>query len=131
MVYHNPIVIGSGIIGSSVVYHLSRMKYAVKWFDPMPHGWFSTSRAAGLILHGSQKNAPISLFARQTIRDIHNLETQLNENIGFNQCGSLSFHKNKYPTTPITHWVGGGGGCGEVGTAQELGGWACRPGVGG
>ena len=97
MVYHNPIVIGSGIIGSSVVYHLSRLKYAVKWFDPMPHGWFSTSRAAGLILHGSQKNAPISLFAHQTIRDIHNLETQLDENIGFNQCGSLSFHKNKYP----------------------------------
>ena len=85
-------LIGAGMIGSSVVYHLSKLGYSVKWIDSMPQGWFSTSKAAGLILHGSKKKVPKYTMAQETIRNIKTLESTLNENIGFVNCGSLTFN---------------------------------------
>jgi len=82
------LVIGAGIIGSSVVYHLSKLGHRIKWFDPMPHGWFSTSKAAGLILHG--KTGPKYPMTHETIKNIRTLETELNENLGFVNCGSIT-----------------------------------------
>ena len=85
MTYKNPIVIGAGMIGSSVVYHLSKLGYLVKWIDSMPQGWFSTSKAAGLILHGSKKKVPKHTMAQETIRNIKTL-----------QCFKLNINKLKY-----------------------------------
>ena len=46
------IVIGGGILGSSIVYNLSKLGYNVVWFENISLAWFSTSRSAGLIIHG-------------------------------------------------------------------------------
>ena len=107
MKYKNPIVIGGGIIGSSIVYHLSKLGYHIKWFEHMPFGWFSTSKAAGLIVHGMDKNKYPSVMARETITNIRTLEKQLDENIGFVKCGSLTFNDKmsniSLPTIPQFH----------------------------
>ena len=88
--YHNPIVIGGGILGNSVIYHLSKLGHSVKFFEHMPPGWFSTSFAAGMIVH--KKNGCIkSLMARQTCKDIVELENKLDEKLGFVKCGSFHF----------------------------------------
>ena len=86
--YRNPLVIGAGMIGSSVTYHLTKMGYSVKWFDSMPFGWFSTSRAAGLILQGSKGDS--ASLTRATLRDIDVLEKELGEDLGFVRCGSVA-----------------------------------------
>ena len=98
--YNNPIVIGCGIIGNSVIYHLARLGYSVKWFDPMPNAWFSTSRAAGMIVHKNPENYKHKMTI-QTTNDIYDLERTLGENLNFIKCGSFHFKstdKQKYVT---------------------------------
>ena len=99
--YINPIVLGAGIIGSSVVYHLSKLGYtSIRWFEHTSMGWFSTSKSAGLILHGKNRTSTQYQMVSKTIQTIQSLETKLEEDLGFVQCGS-NVHSSDCYIDPI------------------------------
>ena len=104
--YNNPIVVGCGIIGNSVVYHLSRLCYSVRWFDPMPPAWFSTSRGAGMIVHGGQEGSKHKMAARTT-NDIADLERILDEDLNFVKCGSFHFKTDDIQKSVIYNHLDG------------------------
>ena len=58
----------------------------------MPQGWFSTSKAAGLIIHGTNKTKMV----QKTVRDIRKLEHTLDDQLGFINCGSLTIGPTSY-----------------------------------
>lgn len=64
------IVLGRGVLGSSISYHLQRLGVEVLNLGREALGSGSTSRAAGLILHAGNKAA----MAAATLEDIAELE---------------------------------------------------------
>eukprot|EP01052_Picozoa_sp_SAG31_P006770 SAG31_NODE_314_length_17854_cov_3.932075_17_plen_490_part_00 len=84
-------VVGSGVLGASVAYHLSRAaaeQLKVVLIDPNPVGSGATARSAGCVLGVSEVPAKCNLVL-QTLADIAELGQQLGSGIGFRQTGSL------------------------------------------
>lgn len=83
------IVIGGGILGLSIAYHLTRNSTdSVLVLERNELASAASSKAAGLILQASSKplNTPLVKLTRNTIPE---LEEELGERIGFHDVGSL------------------------------------------
>ena len=89
MEFFDHVIVGGGILGASIAYHLS--EYSSKRILVIDRGQFasgSSSKAAGLILQCSSKHSNIPL-AKKTVDTIRVLEKINGERIDFHQVGSL------------------------------------------
>lgn len=89
MEFFDHVIVGGGILGASIAYHLS--EYSSKRILVIDRGQFasgSSSKAAGLILQCSSKHSNIPL-AKKTVDIIPVLEKINGERIDFHQVGSL------------------------------------------
>lgn len=83
------IIIGGGILGLSIAYHLSRdSRDSVLVLERQELASSASSRAAGLILQATSKpaNTPLVKLTRQTISS---LEEEIREPVGFHDVGSI------------------------------------------
>ena len=80
-------VLGGGVLGASTCYHLAKLGARVTSVSGSAGASAATSRSAGLILH---YGASFKMqAARSTLADIADLESALEEDLGFVECGSL------------------------------------------
>lgn len=85
------IIVGGGVIGASIAYHLMvKQAGSVLLLERNELASAASSQAAGLILQVSTKPAKTSL-AKRTIDIIPALEEELGESVGFHRVGSLRF----------------------------------------
>lgn len=83
------IIIGGGILGLSIAYHLSRdSRDSVLVIERQELASSASSRAAGLILQATSKtaNTPLVKLTRETISA---LEVEIGEPVGFHDVGSI------------------------------------------
>lgn len=102
MVLHRPdaIVIGAGIIGSSIALNLARTGLAVRLVDAGTLGGEASSAGAGILAPGGEfAHDPILAgLAVESLRIypqyIHRLESETGLRIDFGVCGSLHFYRS-------------------------------------
>lgn len=95
------IVVGGGVIGASIAYHLmAKNAGSVLLLDRNELASAASSRAAGLILQVSTKPAKTPL-AKRTIDTIPALEMELGESVGFHRVGSLRIATSKSSTVTL------------------------------
>ena len=85
----NVIIVGGGVIGISIAYHLASAgtkKVAV--FERFSIGQANTSRAAGLLTEVGP-NPALTPYVLQTYADIDQIEKSLGRKIGLHQADSL------------------------------------------
>jgi len=83
------VIIGGGVIGASIAYHLTRAGVRdVVLLERNELATAASSRAAGLVLEVTGKPAKQPLV-HQTLADAYDLEEMLGEDIGFRRVGSL------------------------------------------
>lgn len=83
------VIIGGGILGASVAYHLCAISTAsVLLIERNELASAASSRAAGLVLQASTKPSNTAL-AKATCHAIPELEDALGDTVGFHQVGSL------------------------------------------
>lgn len=83
------VIVGGGIVGASVAYHLARMSAGtVLVLERNDLASAASSRAAGLVLQASTKSSKTPL-AKLTTQTISVLEEELGESVGFHKVGSL------------------------------------------
>jgi sarcosine oxidase, subunit beta len=89
MTHYDHIIVGGGIIGCSIAYHLVREGAgSVLVLERNELASAASSRAAGLILQVTTKPSKTAL-AQRTRETIPRLEDELGEDIGFHAVGSL------------------------------------------
>ena len=84
------VIIGGGVIGSSVAYHLARLGWSnVVLLERMQFACGTTWHAAGLIgtMRANESHAKIAEYSMSILRDI---EKETGQSTGFKQVGSLS-----------------------------------------
>ena len=82
------IIIGGGIMGCSLAYHLSGAGLKPLVLERRGIAQAASSRAAGLLTRARSKPGLMPLV-RQTYDDIHTLEEELGESLGLRTTGSL------------------------------------------
>ena len=83
------VIVGGGIVGASVAYHLAcKDAGSVLVLERNELASAASSRAAGLILQASAKSSKTPLATR-TRKTISALEEELGESVGFHDVGSL------------------------------------------
>lgn len=86
------VVVGGGLLGSSIAFHLSRAAAGscnITIVDPHPVGACATSRSAGLVVQMTPHIAKTRMV-RQTLGDINDLETEWEgESMGYQEHGTL------------------------------------------
>lgn len=84
------VIVGGGIIGCSIAYHLCRLGIAdVLVLERNELSGQATARAAGLVLHASSDRNTVRMVSR-TRAAMAELEENFGEDPGFRQVGSLS-----------------------------------------
>ena len=84
------VIIGGGVIGSSVAYHLARLGWSnVVLLERMQFACGTTWHAAGLIgtMRANESHAKIAEYSMSVLHDI---ERETGQSTGFKQVGSLS-----------------------------------------
>ena len=82
-------IIGGGVIGASVAWHLSRSGVArIALIERHTIGSGSSSLAAGLVSL-ARSDSDILSMVRATMQDIHELESANGQSVGFHQTGSI------------------------------------------
>ncbi len=83
------VIIGGGIFGCSSAYHLAKGgRRDVVVIERNELGSGATAQSAGLLLQG-RSNIDVFHLVRRTLEAIVELETELNDHIGFKRVGSL------------------------------------------
>lgn len=83
------IIVGAGVLGLSVAYHLARdSQNSILVVERNELASAASSRAAGLIIQTTTK-APKTPLAKRTRDTIALLESELGESVGFHDVGSL------------------------------------------
>ncbi len=86
---YDHVIIGGGVVGASVAYHLACMEVgSVLLLERNELASAASSRAAGLLLQVTAKptKTPLALLTRQII---NTLEDELSDTVGFHGVGSL------------------------------------------
>ena len=85
------VIIGGGLLGTSVAYHLARCgKGSVTLLERLGLSTAASSQAAGLMFMISSKPA-VDQLSRITFKDIDSLEEQLNDHLYFHRVGTVRF----------------------------------------
>src|SRR5690606_9374126 len=83
------VIVGGGIIGASVAYHLKRKKAGtVLLLERNELASAASSRAAGLVLQASSKPSKTPL-AKSTTHILPVLEDEVGESVGYHRVGSV------------------------------------------
>ena len=91
------VIIGGGVIGSSVAYHLARLGWSnVVLLERMQFACGTTWHAAGLIgtMRANESHAKIAEYSMSVLHDI---ERETGQSTGFKQVGSLSIAHSEGP----------------------------------
>ena len=83
------IVIGSGIIGSSIAYFLSKEKMKIAVFEKGNVGEGTSSACDGIVFLQSKKPGISLQLAKESISIIHELQTEFTRDIEYEQKGGL------------------------------------------
>jgi 4-methylaminobutanoate oxidase (formaldehyde-forming) len=99
------VVVGGGIVGASIAYHLVRKDAGkVLLLERNELASAASSRASGLVLQASTKpsNTPL---ANLTVRSVPVLEEELGESVGFHDVGSLRIAASESRATELASMV--------------------------
>ena len=89
MSHYDHIIVGGGILGASIAYHISKKSNdTILVLERNDFASGASSRSAGLVLQGSTKKSNIPL-AKKTVEVISQLEYELGESVEYHETGSL------------------------------------------
>ena len=89
MSFYDHIIVGGGILGASIAYHISKKSSdTILVLERNDFASGASSRSAGLVLQGSTKKSNIPL-AKKTVEVISQLEQELGETVEYHKTGSL------------------------------------------
>ena len=89
MSFYDHIIVGGGILGASIAYHISKKSNdTILVLERNDFASGASSRSAGLVLQGSTKKSNIPL-AKKTVEVISQLEQELGETVEYHKTGSL------------------------------------------
>ena len=95
MIFYDHIIVGGGILGASIAYHISKKTNdSILVIERNEFASAASSRSAGLVLQGSTKQSNIPL-AKKTVEVISTLEEETGENLEYHQTGSLRLASSK------------------------------------
>jgi len=87
--FYDHIIVGGGILGASIAYHISKKSSdTILVLERNDFASGASSRSAGLVLQGSTKKSNIPL-AKKTVEVISQLEQELGETVEYHKTGSL------------------------------------------
>ena len=95
MNFYDHIIVGGGILGASIAYHLSRKSNeSILVLERNEFASGASSHSAGLVLQGSTKKSNVPL-AKKTVEVISQLEEELGDTVGYHKTGSLRLASSK------------------------------------
>jgi glycine/D-amino acid oxidase-like deaminating enzyme len=103
------IVVGAGIVGASIAYHLSRRGAAVTVVDKGPPAGGVTGAAFAWINNSQETSTPASPLRRHAIAEWRRLERELAPALRINWCGALTWREDPAATE---RWARGRAACG-------------------
>ena len=105
MDFYDHIIVGGGILGASIAYHISkRSNDRVLLVERNEFASAASSRSAGLVLQGSTKKSNIPL-AKKTVEVIATLEEELGESLEYHKTGSLRLASSKERVDELNHMI--------------------------
>ena len=105
MSFYDHIIVGGGILGASIAYHISKKSNdTILVLERNDFASGASSRSAGLVLQGSTKKSNIPL-AKKTVEVISQLEQELGETVEYHKTGSLRLASSKERVSELNFMI--------------------------
>ena len=105
MSFYDHIIVGGGILGASIAYHISKKSNdTILVLERNDFASGASSRSAGLVLQGSTKKSNIPL-AKKTVEVISQLEQELGETVEYHKTGSLRLASSKERVSELNSMI--------------------------